>query len=461
MNLWVGISMLAAMLAGASAVAVRADVITEWNEVLLDAIRADATPPPKASRAMAMVHAAMYDAVIAVEGGFEPYHVAMTAAEETSAEAAAVAAAHGVLVALYPDQAGVFDAALDISLGALADGASKTAGVGLGESVAEAILEFRAEDGSGDAVEYEVGMEPGDWQPTPPGFAAALLPQWPDVEPFCMSSGSQYRRTGPPPLDSVEFATSFNEVKALGSVNSTTRTADQTEIATFWADGAGTATPPGHWNAIAQIIAEQEGNTLVANARLFALLNLALADAAIVAWDNKYAFDDWRPVTAIRAAETDGNDATEADPEWTSLITTPPFPSYTSGHSTFSGAGSKMIELFYGRDMISFDTTSDAMPGVVRSFTQLSQAANEAGRSRVYGGIHWEYDNQDGLGSGRELAVQVYNNFLKPVSRQPDDDAPPVVPSLCGALGMLPMTVVGMGLLGMRRCLVRKRPVRR
>lgn len=433
------------LLLGASTA--RADVITDWNDVLLDAIRTGRTPPPVATRAMAMVHAAMYDAVIAVEGGYEPLVYDQAGPAGASAEAAAAAAAHRALVELYPDQAETFDAALADSLEAIADGAGKASGVALGEEVADEIIAWRTGDGSTDTVEYTIGTELGDWEPTPPAFAPALLPNWPYVVPFCIHGGTQFRRPGPPPVDSIEFANNFNEVKALGGVDSTLRTDDQTEIAFFWADDPGTSTPPGHWNIIAHIIADQEGNTLVENARLFALLNITLADAAIVSWDNKYAYDDWRPVTAIRVADTDGNDVTEPDPDWISLVTTPPFPSYTSGHSTFSGSGSKIIELFYGTDEIAFTTSSDGMPGVERSFTRLSHAANEAGRSRIYGGIHWEYDNQDGLGSGRELAVFVYSNFLKPV--EADDGGAPVA-SPCGIFGTPAMAAMFVGLVSLR-----------
>ena len=171
-----------------------------------------------------------------------------------------------------------------------------------------------------------------------PDFLPPLLPQWPNVTPFAMTSGSQFRPAAPPALDSAEYAANVDEVMRLGGLNSTTRTADQTAIALFWADGGGTFTPPGHWNQIAADVSLERGNTLAERARLFALLNIALADAGISAWDAKYAFDLWRPIDAIRRGDTDGNDATIADPTWTPLLKTPPFPTYTSGHSTFSGA---------------------------------------------------------------------------------------------------------------------------
>ncbi|MEK6798134.1 MAG: vanadium-dependent haloperoxidase [Planctomycetota bacterium] len=436
-----------------------ADVVTDWNEILLDAIRTDATPPPNASRAMAMVHVAIYDAVNSIEGTHEPYLVAASPASGTSAEAATVAAAHQLLVAMYPAQVDALDAAYEQSLAAIADGSAKTEGIALGEAVADAVLAARENDGSTDTVEYTPGTEPGDWQPTPPAFGSAVLPQWPEVTPFAMTDGAQFRRPGPPSLASAEYTTTFNETKSLGRADSTTRTEDQTEVAFFWADGSGTATPPGHWNSIAQGIAIARGNTLAENARLFALLNIALADAAISCWDNKYAYNHWRPVTAIPAADTDGNDDTEADAEWTPLITTPGFPAYSSGHSTFSGAASKMLGFFYGSDEIGFTTGSDALPDVTRTYSGLSEAANEAGRSRIYGGIHWEYDNQDGLGSGRELAIYVYDNFLKPVEALDGcwNGGSCGGPRLCGGFSMGGMMTFLAGFGGLRLVSTRRR----
>jgi len=200
----------------------------------------------------------------------------------------------------------------------------------------------------------------------------------------------------------------------MGAATNSTRTADQTQIALFWADGAGTETPPGHWNSIAQDVAAAKGNTLEENARLFALLNLAMADAAICAWDAKYSFSFWRPVTAIRHADTDGNPATEPDPSWSSLIVTPPFPDYVSGHSTFSGAAATVLAIFYGTDNVSFTTGSDFLPGVHRSFNSFSAAAAEAAVSRLYGGIHFRSANEDGLHGGLAIGHLMMHNFLLP-----------------------------------------------
>ncbi|MFL6196974.1 MAG: vanadium-dependent haloperoxidase, partial [Thermoanaerobaculia bacterium] len=287
-------------------------------------------------------------------------------------------------------------------------------GISWGLTVAEQILAVRDEDGSGTTVDYGAPTGANWWTATPPAFAAALLPNWPYVKPWAMTSGAQFRQGPPPASTSPQYAQAFREVQRLGRSDSPYRTAEQTQIALFWADGPGTATPPGHWHVIAQGLSQERHLTLLENARLFTLLALADADAAIVSWDHKYYYSNWRPVTGIQHADTDGNPATTADPAWTPLIATPPFPSYTSGHSTFSSASARVLALFFGTDQISFSTTSDGLPGVTRSFTGLSEAAAEAGQSRVYGGIHWQYDNQAGLASGRALGEHVFFNVLTP-----------------------------------------------
>jgi hypothetical protein len=393
-----------------------ADVVTDWNAVLIDAVRTDRTNPPRMTRHSALVHVAVYDAVVGLVGGYEPYFVASSAPTGASPEAAAAAAAHRVLTIVYPAQTATFDAALAASLGAIPDGPAEEDGVDWGVFVADEILNLRAADGSATTVTYETPAGANWWIPTPPAFAPALLPNWPLVTPWCMTHGAQFRQPAPPPLTSGQYTAAFREVQILGDVDSATRTAEQSEIALFWNDGAGTNTPPGHWQEIAQTIAQAQGNSLVDNARLFALLTIAQADAAIVSWDNKYHWDHWRPYTGIVEAASDGNPGTSPDASFSSFIATPPFPAYTSGHSTFSGSSARILAHFFGTDAISFSAASDGLPGVTRSFESLSQAAEEAGQSRIYGGIHWQYDNQGGLASGRALGDLVFFNFLQPVT---------------------------------------------
>jgi hypothetical protein len=389
------------------------DIILQWNKLALRAIKAERTPPPVAARNLAIVHVAMYDAVNAVQRTHQPFLVNITSEAGTSAEAAAAVAAHCALLSLYPKYTPTFDAELDKSLEWISEGAGKTAGVNLGHSVAEKVLALRSRDFATQSA-YRARAELGRWEPTHPDYRAPLLPQWASVRPFTLRDVTGLRPSGPPALLSDEFAQSFREVKALGAINSQARTQDQTEIARFWADGEGTVTPPGHWNQIAQIMAIDRGNTLVENARLFAMLNVALADIAIVCWDCKYHFDFWRPVTAIRNAQRLNNPALEADADWTPLLPTPPFPSYTSGHSSFSAAGATVLAEFLGTDDFRFSTTSDDLPGVTRSFAKFSAAAQEAGLSRIYGGIHWDCDNRDGLAGGKKIGQYVSRSFFQP-----------------------------------------------
>src|SRR6266480_877039 len=290
-------------LASSLAVPARADVVTDWNNAALDAIRAGNTAPPIASRSLAILHTSIYDAVNGIVRTHEPYLVQSAVQASASREAAASAAAHSALVNLFPANASSFDALHAAILATIPNGSRKAAGITWGEYVASQILAARANDGWDAIVPPPGGSGPGVWVPTPPAFLPYALPQWGFVTPFAMNSSSQFRPPGPPSLDSQQYAADYNEVKELGAAVGSMRTEDQTEIALFWADGAGTETPPGHWNSIAQIIGEAQGNTLEENARLFALLNIAMADAAICAWDAKYTFDFWRPVTAIAFAE--------------------------------------------------------------------------------------------------------------------------------------------------------------
>src|SRR5437899_6182632 len=373
----------------------KVDVVTDLNNATLDAIRTGRTPPPIASRSLAILHVSIYDAVNGIARTNEPYLVQSSAPSSASREAAASAAAHQALVNLFPAAASSFDMLHAAILAGIPDGPQKTAGIVWGEFVANQILAARANDGFDAIVPPPGGSGPGVWIPTPPAFLPYLLPQWGFVVPFGMSSSSQFRPPGPPSLDSQRYAADYEEVKELGAAVGSTRTEEQTEIALFWADGAGTETPPGHWNTIAQIIAAAQGNTLEQNARLFALLNIAMADAAICAWDAKYTFHFCRPVTAINFVEPELN--------WMSFIVTPPFPDYFSGHSTFSGAAATVLALFYGTDDLPFTTGSDFLPGVHRSFPTCLAAAEEAAVSRLYGGIHFRSANEDGLQAGTSI----------------------------------------------------------
>ena len=411
---------------------VKPDMVLKWNEIALQAIRVDRSPPPIAARNLAVLHVAIYDAVMAIERIHQPYMFEANPLAGASSEAAAAAAAHRVLTSLYPRQRDHFDLMLQQCWTNLPRDDARDQSTLLGRLVAERVLEARRNDGSERVGTYLHKNAPGLWQPTLPRFQEALLPEWGYVKPFAIRKGSQYRPPPPAPLTSTAYADAFNEVKRLGGKNSVARSPEQTQIAQFWADDLGTVTPPGHWNRIAQGIAQDRGNSLADNARLFAHLNITLADAAVLCWVIKFTFEFWRPVTAIRNADVDGNPDTDNDETWTPLLNTPPFPAYTSGHSTFSGAAATLLAHSFGTDSIRFSTTSDDLPGVTRSFNSLWAAAQEAGMSRIYGGIHWNFDNTEGLNVGRKLGENVYRDTLAPRPRQvlrpaPQFQLPPII----------------------------------
>lgn len=419
------------------------DVVIDWNNVLLQTIRDERTNPPVATRILAAMHTAIYDAVNSIDRTHEKYAVQLVVHPGTSREAAVAAAAHTVLSEMYKGSVNfdsklkdTFDNALDASLAEVPNGAAENRGVKLGIDVANQILALRENDGWNEPIVYTPGSDPGDWRPTPAAFAPPLLPHWGEVEPWAMNSPTQFALNNIPDLDSPEYAAALNEVKAFGAKTGSSRTEDQTQIGLFWNNGAGTATPPGHLNMMAQLAAQSEGNTLSENARMFALLNLSQADAAIMCWNIKFSTDFWRPISAIRLADTDPNDATVADPAWESLIPTPPFPTYTSGHSTFSGAAAAVLADFFGTDNISFRLESEAGPDVHdRFFTSFSQAAIESRDSRLYGGIHFRFDNEDGYDSGFDLGQFVADNFLQPQLQQPTVDVVDGVMTILGTQG--------------------------
>jgi membrane-associated phospholipid phosphatase len=403
----------------APAAPARPDMVLRWNAVALQMIRVERVPPPMAARNLAIMHLAVFDAVNAIYRSHRPYAVDAVPEAGASPEAAAAAAAYHTLVALHPKQKEMFDRALAESLVDLPADEGRETGVDLGRFVAGKILELRQDDGSAKAkAEYLPQPGPGVWEPTPPRRQEALYPNWGLVTPFGIKPGTQYKPAAPPALDSPAFAAAFHEVKLLGGKNSPKRTEEQTQIALFWADGAGTVTPPGHWNEIARTAARQRGTTLAENARLFALLNMSLSDAGVLCWVIKFTYGFWRPITAIHRAD---------DPSWEPLIETPPFPAYTSGHSTFSGAAATLLANFFGADGVRFTSASDGVPGVTRQFDSFWAAAEEAGMSRIYGGIHWQFDNTEGLAMGKGVGSYIYRHYLQPRPASAVSAAPPIV----------------------------------
>ena len=413
------------------------DPVLTWNDIALAAIELDVSDPAIATRVLAIQSVAVYDTLAAIEGT-PAYLVKRTATGVTSPEAAVTEAAYQVLYALYPGQRASFDAARAASLARIPDGAAKTAGIELGKSIAQSVLAIRAADGYLDFV-LEAGSDAiGKWRPAGPVFLASQAAHWGSVTPFALASGSQFRPAAPPALDSAAYASALDEVRSLGGATSTARTADQTQQVHFWADGGGSPTPPGHWNQIATQVAAAQGNSLSANARLMAQLNIALADAAIASWDTKYSYDGWRPVTAIHEAGRDGNALTAADVAWQPLLITPPHPEYVSGHSTFSAAAAGILAATFG-DTTSFSTTSATLPGVTRNFTSFSAAVEEAGRSRIYGGIHFDFSNQVGQALGKQVAGAVLARFALSDDRQ----APTVVLGQSAAATRANLTLSG------------------
>jgi hypothetical protein len=385
----------------------------DWNSHATTLVPAAGFNPVLQSRAFAMVHAAVHDALNAIQPRYEAY-VYEASATTASPDAAVASAAHAVLLALVPGQQGPLDVAYATSLAGIPDGPAKDQGIAVGEAAAEAILQLRSADGSTDQVGYIPGTEPGDWVPTPPLFLPAILPGWGNVTCFALRSGEQFRPDPPDMFDlsSEEYAREYNEVKELGDSNSTTRTDDQSELARFWYEGS-----PVGWNRIARIVSAQAGLDLWENGRLFALLNVAMADGFIVGFNIRYHYNFWRPVTAIRAGDMDGNPATTVDAAWLPYLNTPAIPDFPSTHSVLGGAAAAVLQRFFGTDVMPITMTSGApFPGITRSFAGFSDAAVENAASRVYAGIHFSSACIHGLRIGEKVGEFTFKHHLRPTA---------------------------------------------
>jgi hypothetical protein len=305
----------------------------------------------------------------------------------------------------------MLDTQLEESLAQIPDGPHKRMGIHVGQTVAERVLALRSSDGSNaQLLPFVPGSNPGDYQLTPPNFLLPVFTHWAGVTPFTLVRADQFRPGPPPPLTSDTYTAAFDEVKELGFINSTSRSADQTEIGHFWGGAI-----QNYWNEIAQTAALAHDLTTAHSARLFALLNLTIADSVIAFYDAKYTYEFWRPVTAIRAADTDGNPRTVADPNWLPLtVTTPPDPSYPGAHAVISAAGAVVLDSFFDSDQFSLTVTSEVLPGVDRSFTSFTVAAEEATLSRIFSGVHFRSDLTVGQELGRTIADFVDQNFLLP-----------------------------------------------
>jgi Leucine-rich repeat (LRR) protein/membrane-associated phospholipid phosphatase len=414
------------------------DPVLLWNELTNRAIQATATDAFEASRALAMESIAVLDTIRSIDGT-PAFLVRLSAPRDISVTIAVAAAAHAVLVHLFPTRRGVLDGALAAALVHEPGGPSLARAVTFGEAVAGAVIMSRDGDGSMTPDgPNRAGNAPGQWQPTAPEFLPPAHPQWGTMQPFALTRPDQFRPAGPPNLDTAAFAQALAQVESLGAARSPARTAEQTEIAHYWSDAIGTYAPAGHWNAIAANVAAPLGLGIAVEAELFAELNVAIADAGIAIADAKYAYWLWRPITAIRAG---GNGAPPV-PDWTPLLETPNHPSYVSGRSGFSGAAATVLTAWFGTRPFAFSSAS--LPGVTRQFTSFQQAAEEAAASRIYGGIHYAFDNADGLATGRSVGA-----WTMAVFERVSEDRGPIVMMMDRSMPMAntdPHAVIGCAL---------------
>lgn len=402
--------------AAANALSAQDDVILQWNRVLRETISTPGLHPPTIMpvRSYAMMHGAMFDAVNSIDGTYTPYLIDVPGSSNASIIAAAAQAAHDVLAALYPARRSVFETELAKSLRTVERTRARQ-GSKIGSIAAVQMLEARANDGwNATPPAYVLPTTPGNWQPTPPNFAPATFTHYAAVVPFALGSSSQFSPNPPPAITSAEYAADFNEVKELGSATSTTRTADQTQVARLW---AGVNTPTNFlfvWNNVARTVALNRGSNTVDNARLFALINITLHDALQTSIASKFQYGTWRPVTAIQRADEDNNPDTVPDPNWLPFNVSPTFPSYTGNLATLSESQATVLGLFFGRDDIRFDHTWEGPGGATRSYPGFAAMADEAARSRVYGGIHFTFDNVAGQSIGRNVGNYIFQNLLRP-----------------------------------------------
>jgi hypothetical protein len=387
----------------------RADTVTEWNLNATNALIVAAGQAPQASVPhLAMVHGAVYDAVNAIDGGHEGYLISSRLATPTdSKDAAAAAAAYRVLVHLVPAQQSALEAQYAASLAAIPDGSSKTRGIAVGEVAAAAMIAARTGDGRFGSFRFAVGSGPGVWRPVPPASVNDPNAWLKNVKPFLIRSASQFRSRGPLPLASREYAREFAEVKSLGSASSSARTADQTLAAGYWAEN-----PPATWSRIFRTLSAQQGLSPVENARLYAMLYVTAADALITVWTDKAQRSFWRPITAIREANADGNPRTEPDAGWLPLIGTPPYPDHPSGHTALSGSFVATLQAFFGTDKIAWNDTNNA--GLTRSFTRFSHAIDEIVDARVWSGIHFRTADEQGEHIGKQVARWRKRHYFHP-----------------------------------------------
>jgi hypothetical protein len=390
--------------------AARSEVVADWN---LTAQQVFAAKGAGANPHYAIVHTAIYDAVVAIEGGYQPYAIRPTAPTQgASAEAAAAAAAYHTLLGMFPDQKPLLDTALAASLANVPDGAGETKGVAVGAEVAAGILALRANDHRYDVVPYTFGSGPGVYQATPPGFANPINTNAPITTPFALKRASQFRAYGPPDLTSARYAADVAEVQRMGVLQGSKRTAWQSEIARFH-----TENPNVFWIRNLRETFSSHDMTLIERARLYALMNVAHADAVIACFDSKYHFNFWRPVTAIQAADSDDNPDTNADAAWAPFVNTPPHPEYPAAHGCVAGATAEVLQRFFGTKNLGFTFTSTVVDTVPHYYATTDALVKEIVDARVFGGMHYRNSGLAGVDLGRRVARYVYTTRFKPVSK--------------------------------------------
>ncbi len=387
-----------------------ADVVLDWNRIMVSTVAAQ--NPFAQARFAAITQLAVFEAVNACTGAHELYLGTIHAPYGASAEAAAIAAAHGVLRNYFPAAAATLDAARTQSLAAIPDGQPKSDGIAVGEAAAAAMIAARANDGATPPETFLPSTtDPGVWQPTPPAFGPGILFHWRNLVPFGIESGDQFRSDPPPPLTSRQYAKNYLEVMTVGSIDSVNRPQDRTDVARFFA----AASAAYSWNTVVQQVSASLGRTLAQNARTLALLNMAISDGLVASMDTKYHYTFWRPVTAIGAGDLDGNRWTDPDPGWTPLITTPSFPSYPSAHASASYAARFIAERLLGTSPHDFVLTHAAVPGVTLVYESFRELTDDIDDARVYGGIHFRFDQEAGAVQGRRVGRYILRHRLAPL----------------------------------------------
>lgn len=389
----------------------RADVVTDWNARTVQYSAAAGRPGPSFVVDIAVVQAAVYDAVQAIEGDYQPYCGSIPGASG-SVVAAAATAARDVLVNRFPAQA----AAINLDYNAYMAGIDPAdPGIAVGHTAANCVITLRTGDGSFPLLfpAFNGGTLPGEWRPTPPGNASMTAPWLGSVTPFTMRSNDQFRAGPPPDLASPEYTRAYNEVKDYGSASNSLRSDDQTDLAHFW-----NLSYPAVMNKLARDLAVAHVDSVSESSRLFALVDLAVADAVITAWADKLHYNFWRPVTAIRLGEDDGNPKTDADGTWTPLVVTPPYPDYTSGANNLAGSATRALSLFFGTNEMDFTiTTTNTGPTVddTRGFSSFSEVRNEIVEARILEGIHFRFADSAARKQGEHIAQWAHAHYFRPV----------------------------------------------